>query len=104
MKVSDLIHGRTSSVELRRSEDEPFPKTISPLSEATLHHQDSGVWLLRIGEDDWEVKGVSGADQDALRNLRTGALHRLCWLAQKTPDTGLPKRLTLQIHERGVVG
>lgn len=99
MKVSDLIHGRTSGVDLVRVTTGGFPKTLVPLSEVVLHHTDSQSWLLSIGEDVWEVDGASAADRDSLRNLRSGALHRLCWLVQKTPDRGEPERLTLKIHE-----
>ncbi|NCA70983.1 MAG: hypothetical protein EOM91_12920, partial [Sphingobacteriia bacterium] len=98
MKVSDLIYGRISVVELARRDGNPFPKTLSNLAEAVLHQQGDD-WLLRIGEDAWEVAGQRPVDQDTLRALRTSALHRLCWLAQKTPNQGLPERLILQVHE-----
>ena len=99
MKVSDLIHGRTSGVDLVQVPAGGFPKTLATLSEAVLHHTDAQTWLLSIGEDIWEVDGASAADRDSLRDLRSGALHRLCWLVQKTPDSGEPGRLTLKIHE-----
>ncbi|MBP6582124.1 MAG: AAA family ATPase [Chromatiaceae bacterium] len=98
MKVSDLTYGRTSVVELARSDGKPFPNTLSSLVEAVLYQQGDD-WLLRIGEDGWEVASHRDVDRDTLRGLRMGALHRLCWLAQKTPSQGPPERITLQIHE-----
>ncbi|MBP8197906.1 MAG: AAA family ATPase [Chromatiaceae bacterium] len=98
MKVSDLIYGRTKVVDLVRSDAKLFPKTLCSLAELVLH-QSGDNWLLRSGEDAWGVEGHGGTDRDTLRELRTGAMHRLCWLAQKTPNQGLPERLTLQIHE-----
>jgi len=98
MKVADLIYGRISVVELSRRDSSPFPKTLSNLAEAVLHQQGDD-WLLRVGEDAWEVAGHRPGDRDTLRALRTAALHRLCWLAQRTPNQGPPERLTLQVHE-----
>jgi hypothetical protein len=100
MKVSDLIHGRRSSVALVRGTGESFPEGIAPLGEAVLHRPpDADAWLLRIGEGAWEVQGATGADTDTLRGLQGGASQRLCWIAQRTPERGAPERLTLQVHE-----
>lgn len=99
MKVSDLIHGRISTVELERCYGQPFPENMPALSEIALQQGVDAEWLLRVNGEIWPVQGVGAKDTDVLRDLRSGALHRLCWLVQKSPGKGRPVRLTMQVHE-----
>ena len=99
MKVSDVIHGRTVTVDLRRTRDDSFPEGIVSMSEAFLLHGEGGEHRLRIGEEIWEVEGTIPRDQDILRQIGIRHLPRLAWLVQATPARGPAGRVLIQVHE-----
>lgn len=100
MNVSDVIHGRVVTVDLRRADGEHFPDDLAPKSEVFLTNGQGGEFLLRAGAETWEVEGADPRDHDALRQIGIRGLHRLAWLAQAAaPAGGRADRLLVQVHE-----
>ena len=96
MNVSDVIHGRTSSADLRRVDGESFPSTLVPKSEVFLRERPSGETVLHAGDDHWEVEGVGNADLDCLRELARRGMPVIAWLVQAPSNGG---RVLVQFHE-----
>ena len=96
MNVSDVIHGRTSSADLRRADGESFPSTLVPKSEVFLRERPSGETVLHAGDDHWEVEGVGNTDLDCLRALDRRGMPVIAWLVQ-APSNG--ERVLVRFHE-----
>src|SRR4051812_35691394 len=99
MKVSDVIHGRVSTVELKRGDGEQFPETLVRKAEAFLLDQDGTDLQLQMGEDVWPVVGAGPRDEDRLRQLTTRNLPHLAWFVQAAPGKGPADRILVQFHE-----
>ena len=99
MNVSDVIHGRVVTVDLRRADGERFPEGLIPKSEVFLTNGQGGEFLLRAGAQAWEVEGAGPGDRDALRQLGIRGLPRLAWLVQAAPANGQADRVLVRIHE-----
>lgn len=69
MKVSDVIHGRVTIVDLRRVEGNRFPAGLTLNSEVFLHCDDFGEFQLRIDKEIWAVEGTAPRDRAALRRI-----------------------------------
>ena len=98
MNVSDVIHGRISSADLRRADGEPFPAGLPAQSEVSIEQRSSSDLLLVLG-DRWEVEGVGSADSDCLREIVRRGQPRLAWLAQTSPKRGSAQSVLVQFHE-----
>ena len=96
MNVSDVIHGRTSSADLRRTDGDPFPTTLTPKSEVFLNERPSGELVLHVGDDHWEVEGAGNSDSDCLREIVRRGMPLVAWLVQ-APFKG--ERVLVQFHE-----
>jgi hypothetical protein len=99
MKVCEIIHGRTATVELGRSDGGRFPENLVPKAEVFILYGDGTDLRLQISEDVWSITGASARDKDNLRQLATRSLPQLCWLVQAVPGKGPAERLLVQIHE-----
>lgn len=100
MNVSDVIHGRLVTVDLRRADGERFPDGLVPKSEVFLTDGQGGELRLRTGAETWEVEGAEPRDRDTLRQIGIRALPRLAWLVQATASAGgRADRLLVQVHE-----
>ena len=99
MKVSDVIHGRVATADLRRTDGESFPEGLVPKSEVFLIDSQSGELRLRAGNEIWEVEGAKPRDCDILRQISTHNLPRLTWLVQAVPAQGPADSVLVQVHE-----
>lgn len=99
MRVSDVIHGRVVTADLRRRSKDPFPEGLVSKSEVFLSSREDGELRLRAGANSWEVEGATAPDRSTLRQLDIRALPRLAWLVQPAPATGPADRVLIQIHE-----
>ena len=100
MNVSDVIHGRVVSADLRCTDGERFPEGLAPKSEVFLIDGQGGGLRLRIGAETCGVEGAEPRDRDTLRLLGTRALPRLAWLVQvPAPAGGRADRVLVQVHE-----
>jgi len=100
VRVSDIVLGRASAVEIEREDGDSFPATLTPGIEVEiLAVGGSGDTLLRI---DGEVVTVAATDRPSRVNLAGVTernLPRLCWLAGLQPKGRAPRRITVQVHE-----
>ena len=99
MNVSDVIHGRISSADLRRAGGEPFPASLQAKSEVAVEQPTSGETVLGIGNDRWEIDGVGSTHSSLLREVARRGLPRLAWLAQTSPKRGQAQSVLVQFHE-----
>ena len=99
MKVSDVIHGRVATADLRRADGDRFPEGLVAGSEVFLSGGDHDGFRIRAGEDAWEVEGVAPPDVDALRRMGIRGLPRLAWLVQATHARRPTDRLLVRVHE-----
>lgn len=101
MKVSDLIHGRIATADLRRADGDRFPEGLVSKSEAFLIDGQGGEFQLRLqaGDEIWVVEGAAPRDGDTLGQLGARGLPRLAWLVQAVPAKGPADRILLQVHE-----
>lgn len=99
MKVSDVIHGRVATADLRRTDGESFPEGLVSKSEVFLIDGQSGELRLRAGDEIWEVEGVGSRDCDTLRQISTHNLPQLTWLVQAVPAQGPADSVLVQVHE-----
>ena len=99
MKVSDVIHGRVTTADLRRVEGDRFPAGLTLNSEVFLHCDDFGEFQLRIGKKVWAVEGTAPRDRVVLRQIGTRDLPRLVWLVQAARDSVPPQNLIVKFHE-----
>ena len=99
MNVSDVIHGRVASVDLRCADDKSLPDDVVSKSEVFLHGDEGGDLRLEIGGEVREVEGAAPRDRDTLRRIGIRGLPRLAWLAQTTPVRGPIDRVLIQVHE-----
>ena len=96
MNVSDVIHGRISTADLRRVDGESFPTNLTPKSEILLRERPSGETVLHLGDHRWEVEGVGSSDTDCLREVARRGMPMIAWLVQVSSngDSAL-----IQFHE-----
>ena len=100
MNVSDVIHGRVATIDLRHADDESFPEDLVSKSEVFLHGDEGGELRLENGGNVREVEGAAPRDCDTLRRIGIRRLPRLIWLAQATPPAGRAAgRVLIQVHE-----
>lgn len=99
MKVTDIIHGREATVDLRRTDGDTFPAGLRADSEVFLQPDDFGEIRLRIGAEDWDVEGATPRDRESLRQIVMRRLHLLAWLVQADPVQGPASSLLIEIHE-----
>ncbi|RMG19788.1 MAG: hypothetical protein D6729_04365, partial [Deltaproteobacteria bacterium] len=99
MKVSDVIHGRVVTLDLRRADGEPFPDGLVVKSEVFLLNGEAEHLRLQQSDKVWEVEGVAPRDHDTLRHLGTRDFPRLAWLVQATPKKGPADDVLVQVHE-----
>ena len=99
MKVSDVMHGRVTTADLRRADKDCFPEGLIAGSEVVLSGGEDDGFRIQAGEDAWEVEGVARPDVDALRQMNMRSLPRLAWLVQATPARGPSDRVLVRVHE-----
>lgn len=98
MNVSDVIHGRVSSADLRRTDGERFPN-LPAKSEVLFVEGPAGETTLEVDGDRYEVEGVGSADSDCLRELTSRAMPMVAWLVQASPKRGPAASALVQFHE-----
>ena len=99
MNVSDVIHGRISTADMRRTDGEPFPAVLQAKSEISIEQRSSGETMLVSGNDRWEVEGVGRADSDSLREVARRGMPTLVWLVQLPYRRGQARSVLVQFHE-----
>lgn len=99
MNVSDVIHGRVSSADLRRTDGQRFPSNLPAKSEVLVAEGPAGETMLEVDGDRYEVEGVGSADSDCLRELTLRAMPMVAWLAQASPGRGPAASVLVQFHE-----
>lgn len=99
MKVSDVIHGRVVTLDLRRADGEQLPDGLVAKSELFLLSGEAEHLRLQARDQVWEVEGVAPRDHDTLRHLGTRDLPRLAWLVQPAPAKGPADKVLVQVHE-----
>lgn len=99
MRISDLIHGKLSTIDLERRDGESFPNDLAPKSEVTLVVGEDHVLRLSVDERGWEVQGCRAADAEQLENIMRSGLPRLAWLVQGRVGNQPVKRVLVQVHE-----
>ena len=99
MRVTDIIHGRGATVDLRRTDGDMFPANLHADSEVFLQPDDFGEIRLRIGQEVWDVEGITPHDRESLRQIVLRRLHLLAWLVQADPVQGPAVSLLIEIRE-----
>ena len=99
MKVSDVIHGRVATADLRRADGDSFPEGLVAGAEMFLSSGDHDEFRIRAREDAWEVEGAAPPDVDTLRQVGIRGLPQLAWLVQATPARGPADRLLVRLNE-----
>ena len=99
MNVSDVIHGRISSADLRRADGEPLPASLRAKSEVAVEQQTSGETVLVIRNDRWEVEGVGSTHSSLLREVVRRGMPTLAWLVQLSPNQGGAHNVLVRFHE-----
>lgn len=99
MKVSDVIHGRVATLDLRRADGDKFSDGLVVKSEMFLLSADGERLRLQARDEVWDVEGAGPRDHDTLRHLGTRDLPRLAWLVQTTPAKGSADNVLVQVHE-----
>ena len=99
MNVSDVVHGRTATVDLRRADGEVFPQGLVAKLEVFLFGDDGADLRLQIDGNVWEVEGATPHDRDVLRRVALHSLPRLVWLAQGASTRRNAASVLVQIHE-----
>src|SRR4051812_26322253 len=94
MKVCDVIHGRTKSMEVRATSG-AFPTGLIATGEVAVL-EIGGDPHLQFGEESIAVDVMAG---DSLVQILAETLPRLCWLAQVTPASGPAERLVIEVRE-----
>ena len=99
MNVSDVIHGRMVTADLRRADGERFPDGLVLKSEVFLTNGQGGEFSLRAGAETWRVEGADPRDRDTLRQMSIRPLPRLAWLVQTVPAGSQAGRVLVRVHE-----
>ncbi len=101
MKISDVQRGEASTLELKPIDDDGFEQAIEPLREAHLFASGlSDVFMLRIGDRAWEVRGVNARNQALLRQIAAKNQPKMAWVAATFPRASRnPKSLLLEVRE-----
>ena len=99
MNVSDVIHGRVSSADLRRTDGERFPSNLPAKSEVLIAEGPASETMLEVDGDRYEVEGVGSADSDCLRELTLRAMPMVAWLVQASPGRVPAASALVQFHE-----
>jgi hypothetical protein len=94
VKVSELDHGRLTTVELRRVDGDAFGRDLSSGTEVWLSVHEDGLWL-HGRERRWPVEGTRAQDHEAAQRLAGGALVHVAWVVQ-VATTG---QVVVQVHE-----
>ena len=97
MNVSDVIHGRISSADLRRADREPFPASLQAKSEVAVEQSSCGEAVLVIGNDRWEVEGVGSTHSSLLQEVAQRGMPTLAWLVQFRPTKA--HNILVRFHE-----
>ena len=93
MNVSDVIHGRMSTADVRRADGECFPNNLPAKPEVSVRWR-SDETLLAIGDRSWIVQGVGRADSECLRELARRGMPTIAWVVQRSPE-----QVLVQFHE-----
>jgi len=100
MRVSDLISGSKSTIQVERIEDEPFDGSMqSTLELALAYDEDFGETILSIGTNLFSIEATTTKGQAKLNEIIKRGLPKIVWLAGKKVIKGKTKNLTIQIHE-----
>ena len=99
MKVSQVIHGRVTTLELHRVDEDRFPAGLPINAEVMLLDEDRGEFRIGVGEEVWSVTGAKDRDADQLRQIASRNLPQLVWLVQVTPARGDAESILVRIHE-----
>ena len=93
MNVSDVIHGRVSTADVRRTDGERFPGNLPVKAEVSVRRR-SDETVFAIGDRSWIVEGVGRADSDCLGELAQRGMPTVAWVVQWSRERAL-----LQFHE-----
>lgn len=99
MIVSDVIHGRVTTADLRRADGKRFPEGLVSKSEVLFIEGQDGEIRLQVGDGIWEVESAQPRDCDILRQISTRSLPLLAWLVQPVPAQGPADSALIQFHE-----
>ena len=97
MNVSDVIHGRVATLDLRCADDEDLPQGLVSKSEVFLHGGERDEWRLEVSGVVLGVEGNEPNDRDTLRRAGIQNLPRLAWLAQA--PSAKNGNCIIQLHE-----
>jgi hypothetical protein len=101
MKVSDVLLGVSSSIEVCTMLEKNFGSSVQVLDEVGLFFSEStGQILLRFGSKTWSVKGRDEDNQNHLLRLVERSLPRIVWVSAVEKDTNEQTIISLFLEIR----
>ena len=99
MNVSEIIHGKITTLELQREDEGSLPASLRHGDEVQLVLASDGSALLSMGDEVMSVVGTSTPHQQSLDRLTTRGMPKLAWVVQRSTRTNEPEQVMLQVHE-----
>jgi len=100
MRVSDLISGTISTIQVERIEDEPFSGSIQNTMELLMSYDEhSDEIIISVGKNPFSIEAITQKDKAKLNKIVKRGFPKIVWLVAKHLIKNKPKSLTIQIHE-----
>lgn len=99
MNVSDIIHGKVTTLDIQREDAKPFDANFKKGMEVRLIVSSDDSVLLCIEESMVSVKGTSPHNQQKLRGFVARGAPKLAWIVQRSSPKDKPECVLLEIHE-----
>jgi hypothetical protein len=100
MRVSDLISGSISTLQVERIEDEPFTGYLQNTMELSMAYDEhSDEIILSIGDVPFSIEAINSKEKAKLNKIVKRGFPKIVWLVSKNLIKRKAKQITIQIHE-----
>ena len=84
MRVSDLISGTISIIQVERIEDEPFSGSIQNTMELLMSYDEhSDEVIISVGKTPFSIEAITQKDKAKLNKIVKRGFPKIVWLAGK---------------------